>query len=327
MKNSKLARISAALVVFGLATTSCSSNSGSAGTTDAASLTITNCNQQVSYPGTINKIFANDASMIGSLLSIGAGKELVGVSGLNHNRAAFESHYGADVLTGVEEVGSSMPSMETIIAKGPQLVAAGWNYGFIQGAGVNPDKLKSNGIDSYVLTASCLQQDGQKARGIMDPWAALNEDIANLGKITGHTDKAQQVLDDLKARKEKLENAPQAEKRPNVLLFDSASKQVLSSGNLGEPQAIINTAGGRNVMDDVADTWTNVSWERIAETNPDVIAFNDYGEQSFAEKVALLEASDAAKNTPAVKNKRYLNLSYAMWVGNPLNMDAAEQLR
>ncbi|WP_285135108.1 ABC transporter substrate-binding protein [Propionibacterium freudenreichii] len=314
-------------MALGLAVTGCSSNTASSGTSSsAATVSVTNCNNQVSYPSPTTKIFANDSSTIGMMVAIGAHDSLVGVSSMKRDQRVFEEHYGPDAMKGVEDVAGSMPSLETIVARNTQLVVAGWNYGFKDG-GVTPDALKSKGIDSYVLSVSCLQKQGEKARGIMEPWTALGDDLTNLGRITGNTTQAQQVLDDVNARKDKLAGAPQAATAPNVLMFDSGDKTVFTSGKFAAPQAIITAAGGRNVMDDVDDSWTTVSWERIAATNPDVIVFDDYGTQTFAQKVAMLESNDSTKNLPAVKNKRYLNLPYAMWVSSPLNIDAAEQLR
>lgn len=264
--------------------------------------------------------------MIAMMLAIGAEKNLVGISSLNRDHTVLSAHYGASALSGLQETSPTMPSLETIVGKQPQVVVAGWNYGFKQGS-VTPDQLNAVNIDPYILSESCLQKQGEKARGIMDPWTALDTDLSNLGAITGHQSQAATVISDIDSRRQALEKAPQATTKPNVLVFDSGDQTVFTSGKFGGPQAVITAAGGRNVMDDVADTWTTVSWEKVASSNPDVIVFVDYGTQTFAQKVALLESNPATKDLPAVKNKRFFNLPYAMWVSSPLNIDAAEQLR
>src|SRR5699024_5121021 len=132
---------------------------------------------------------------------------------------------------------------------------------------------------------------------------------------------------DIEQRLDTLQSAPPAEDEPTVFLFDSGTKDVLSSGSFGAPQAIIEAAGGRNALEDVDDTWTSVSWERLATAKPDFIVFNDYGEQTFQEKAEVLRNNPATKNLPAVQQERFLNIPYAAWVSSPLNIDAAEQLR
>lgn len=77
----------------------------------------------------------------------------------------------------------------------------------------------------------------------------------------------------------------------------------------------------------MADTWTSVSWERLAAEDPDMIAFVDYGEQTVEDKIAALKAHPASRDLKAVRENRFVNLPYGMWVSSPLNIDAAETIR
>src|SRR5699024_11053853 len=173
------------------------------------------------------------------------------------------------------------------IAQQPDLFFAGWNYGYDPEANLTPAGLAEYDIPAYTLTESC-RQGSNEARGIMPPWEALFTDLTNLGKITGNQDQAQDVVTDIKQRLEDLRSAPQADEPPTVFLFDSGTKDALSSGAFGGPQAIIEAAGGRNALEDVEDTWTTVSWERVASSKPDFIAFVDYGEAPFQENGGVL---------------------------------------
>ncbi len=110
-------------------------------------------------------------------------------------------------------------------------------------------------------------------------------------------------------------------------MFDSGTDAIFSSGGLGGPQAIIDAAGGRNALADLRDTWTEVSWERLATARPDLIVFVDYPGQTLAQKQQVLAEHPASRDLPAVREQRYLHLPYAMWTSGPLNVDAAEHLR
>ena len=292
----------------------------------ATQVAVTNCGAEVSYPAPVTRIHAHDSGIISIVLATGAGSSLTSISSLDRDRATVARYYGTQDLDRVKDVATSLPSLESLIALNPQVVFAGWNYGFKEG-GVTPDRLTANGITPYLLTESCRPAAGQKQRGVMPPWDALRTDLANIGKITGHEKEAAAAIADLDTRLAALQSAPQAATKPSILLFDSASDTVFTSGNKAGPQAVIDAAGGVNVMADVDDSWTKVSWERVAQTRPDFIAFVEYGSQTFAEKVALLESNPATKDLPAVKEKRFLNLPYTMWVSSPLNIPAAEQLR
>ena len=45
------------------------------------------------------------------------------------------------------------------------------------------------------------------------------------------------------------------------------------------------------------------------------------------EKIAALRSNPASRNLKAVRENRFVNLPYAMWVSSPLNIDAAEIMR
>src|SRR5699024_8590555 len=186
--------------------------------------------------------------------------------------------------------------------------------------------LADHDIAAYTASYTCRQQSGD-ARGIMPPWQALTTDLANLGDITGHQQQAQDVVADVEARLDALRSAPQAKDEPTVFLFDSGTKDVLSSGSFGAPQAIIEAAGGRNALEDVDETWTSVSWERLASSQPDFIAFNDYGDQSLSDKIDVLRSNPATKDLPAVEEGRFIGIPISAWTSGPLNIDAAEALR
>lgn len=286
--------------------------------------TLRNCGQDVTYDTPVTRLFANDGNIISIALAAGARPELVAVSSLERDRAVLNLKFPGQ-LDGLNVVNAKYPTLENIIAAQPQLVFAGWNYGFSEERNLTPDSLSSHGIESYLLSESCRSEG--TTRGIMDPWQAVTTDITAIGALTGHQDEAAASVADIERRKEALEKLAKPQKPPVVFLFDSAQDAILSSGSFGAPQAVIEAAGGTNALADVKDTWTRVSWERITTADPDLIAFVDYPPQTYADKLNLLNTNPASKDLAAVKEKRYVNLPYAMWTSGPLNVDAAEILR
>jgi len=293
--------------------------------TAPADVTVTNCQEKVSFPSPAKRLFVNDSNLISMVLALDAEDQVAAVSSLNRDEEVLTEHYGPAVGE-LNQVSDDYPGLETVIAARPDVMVAGWNYGYDEAKHLTPDSLATHGIGAYVLTESCRQDDGD-ARGIVDPWTALRDDLTNLGEITGHAEQAERVAADLGARLEALTDAPQAEKKPVLFVFDSGDKAIFTSGAFGAPQAIIEAAGGRNAVEDLQDTWTEVSWERLAAAQPDAFLFVDYPGQTFEQKVAILNSHPATRNLPAVRAKRFLNLPYAMWTSGPLNIDAAEQAR
>ncbi|GAA5039442.1 ABC transporter substrate-binding protein [Actinopolymorpha pittospori] len=290
------------------------------------SVTVTNCGKKVSFPTPAKRLYVNDGNMISMVLAIGAAKNVAGISSLGDDKRALGTAYGKQTVDSLHVATDTYPTRENIIATRPDVVVAGWNYGYKEEDNLTPDSLADQGIAAYVLTESCRQADGD-SRGTLPPWEALRTDLGNLGKITGHDTEATEKIRDLDERLAALEQAPKANKPPTVFLFDSGTTQPFSSGAFGGPQGIIEAAGARNAVGDVKNTWTTVSWERVARARPDAIAFVDYPGQTFDQKVKVLRSNPATRDLEAVRQGRFLNLPYAAWTSGPLNIDAAEQLR
>jgi iron complex transport system substrate-binding protein len=312
------------LALLGCGPTPSSTPAASDPSPATGTVTVTNCGEPRTFPAPAERLFVNDGNLIALTLAVGAGDQVTAVSSLQDDTDVLTRAYG-DAVGRLRQVAPEYPALETVVAARPDVVVAGWNYGFSESTDVTPDTLAERGIGAYVLSESCRRADG--ARGTMEPWDAVRADLTNLGAITGHPDTAADVVADTDARLAALAAAPQAGRDPVVFVFDSGTDAIFSSGGFGGPQAIIDAAGGRNALADLPDTWTEVSWERLATARPDMIVFVDYPGQTLAQKEQVLAEHPASRDLPAVRERRYLDLPYAMWTSGPLNVDAAEHLR
>lgn len=317
--------LSVAGLVLGL-TTACGSDDDTATTAGTDTVTVTNCGAEVTYDQPLDRLFVNDGGMIAISLAAGASDQIVAVSSMARDTDVLRLEYG-DVVDDLEEVAPSQPTLEHIVGARPQVLYAGYNYGMGEARGITPEILAQHEIGVYQLSEACRQVAGEKTRGTMDPWVALDTDLRNIGIITGNPDVGASAADDVATRLDALRGAPQPTEKPTVFLFDSGTDTIFSSGSFGGPQGIIDAAGARNATEDVADTWTTVSWERLATADPDLIAFVDYPGQSVEEKIDVLKNHPASQNLRAVRENRFINFPYAMWVSSPLNIDGAEILR
>lgn len=298
---------------------------GAAQAGGAGGVTIENCGDPVTVREPVEELYAYDGGIVSIALAAGAREQLVAVTGVEEERPLLELAFPDDRVGELNEVGDGYPTLENVLAVDPEMMFAGWGYGFSEARNLMPEMLHERGIATYLLSETCQQEDG--ARGTMDPWTALETDLRNIGRLTGHQETAEAVVADIAERREALEAAPQAEEKPTAFLFDSAGDAIFTSGRFGGPQAIFDTAGIANATADVDDTWTEVGWERLAASDPDIIYFVEYPGMTYEQKVKALEAHPASRNLTAVKEKRYVNLPYSMWVSSPLNIDAAEWVR
>lgn len=311
-----------------LLATGCGGGASSTGSAspEAGTITLENCGKQVEYPNPVTKLMANDGNIISIVLAAGAKDQLTAVSSLQRDKDVIAMKFGDDVVNGLNQVSPEYMNLENIIAANPQVVFAGYGYGFSDEKSTDPDSLAQRGYKAYSLSEACRSDEGSK-RGTMDAWTALDTDIRNIGAMTGNKEQADKTADAITKRRKEIEALPKPEKQPTAFLFDSARDGIYSSGKFGAPQAMMDSAGIKNVLDDVEDTWTQVSWERLAAADPDIIFFVDYPPQNLEEKIEALETNPASKNLKAVKEKRYVNLPYAMWVSGPLNLEGTEYIR
>ncbi len=304
---------------------SCSGDGADSAAKPGGETTVVNCGKETPYPAD-PKMLAYDSGIISIALSAGARDNLDAVAAIGKDRDTLAAKYGADVIGGLNEIAEKQPTLEQIVAAQPDVYFSGWNYGLSEGGGVTPELLDQRGIGTYVLTESC-RKEGTDRRGLVDPWEALETDLRNVGTMTGGSDQAEAVIEDIAERRKKLDAAPKADKAPTVFVFDSGTDAIYTSGRFGGPQAIIETAGGRNQAEGLDDSWVQVGWESLAKDAPDAFVFVDYDGQTFDEKVRVLKNHPVTRDLPAVKENRFVNLSYSMWVSSPLNIDAAEHLR
>jgi iron complex transport system substrate-binding protein len=215
-----------ALLVIGLA--ACSAPAA----TESETITVTNCGQEVRFPSPATRLFVNDGNMVSMALALNAEESVTAVSSVQRDEATLRRHYG-DAVDALNSVAPEYPARETVLAQSPDVMVAGWNYGYSEEKNLTPASLEKDGIAPYTLTESCRQQDGERARGVVEPWDALRTDLENLGTITGHQDDASTVIDDIDTRLDALAAAPEAERPPVIFLFDSASDTVYTSGKFG----------------------------------------------------------------------------------------------
>jgi iron complex transport system substrate-binding protein len=114
--------------------------------------------------------------------------------------------------------------------------------------------------------------------------------------------------------------------KPRVFLYDSGEDRAMTSGRQGMPQALIDAAGGRNILDDVDASWTRVNWETVVERNPQVIVIVDYSEITAEQKEQFLLNNPALQSVDAIKNQRFIVIPYVQATPGIDNVLAVETL-
>lgn len=92
------------------------------------------------------------------------------------------------------------------------------------------------------------------------------------------------------------------------------------------PNALIEAAGGVNIMNDFEKSWATVGWEAVIERNPQVIVIVNYGTVTAEEKRSFMMSNPAFADIDAVKNDRFVTLEYVEATPGPRNIKAVKTL-
>lgn len=284
-------------------------------------VTVTNCGMQQTFTAAPRRVVVNDTNMIEMMFALGLGDRMAGyVVNDGKDRIVASSPWQRD-FSASTMLGTQL-NKELVQGADADLVFAGWNYGFSEAEGLTPESLASAGIPSYLLTESCRQGD-TNARGIMDPIDALYTDLGNLGTIFGVSDRAQKLIagyrDTIAAARATI---PADRPTPKVFLYDGGTATPLTVGTNAAAHAVLTQAGGKNIFDDLDDSWVNTTFEAAADRDPDVIVINDYGHTTAQAKEKFLRDHPLMSNTAAVRNGRFYVMTYPQLTEGPQNPQA-----
>lgn len=212
--------------------------------------------------------------------ALGLGDKIVGVSDFDN--------YPEDVKTKTK-IGGMEFNVEKIISLKPDLVLAHASSAHNSRDGLK--QLKDAGITVLVVN---------DAKSFDDVYAS----IELIGKATGASDKAKQVIDEMKEKlaqiQEKAKQIP-ADKQANVWIEVSPPPQLYTAGKGTFMDEMLQLISAKNVAGSL-EGWPMVTEEKAVAYKPDVI-ITTYGgaKQVFARA--------AWKDVPAVKNKRVYDVN------------------
>jgi len=282
-------------------------------------LTIHSCNREVTFNEAPKHAVSHDINMTQMMLALGLKSRMAGYSGVSGWKSVTPQMQS--LLDGLPELAAKYPSVETLLNANVDFFFAGWDYGMRVGGDLTPQTLQPLGINVYELTESCAFVMKRPAATLDDTY----NDLRNLGKIFDVQDRANALIADMQNQVAEIRKDLPADK-PRVFLYDSGEDRAMTSGRLGMPQALIDAAGGRNILDDVEASWTRVNWETVVERNPQVIVIVDYSEITAEQKIEFLLKNPALQSVDAIKNQRFIVIPYVQATPGIDNVLAVEAL-
>jgi iron complex transport system substrate-binding protein len=286
-----------------------------------AQTTVQSCDRTVTFDAPPQAAVSNDINLTEMMLVLGLTDHMVGYTGISGwNKLDAEMRAGVEELP---ELSALYPSKEVLIGADADFYFAGWNYGMRVGGEVTPETLAPFGINVYELTESCAQI-GTKGPASMDD---MYNDLRNLGAIFGVQDRAEALIAGYQADLDTfLATLPPLPQAPRVFVYDSGDDTAFTAGRYAMPNAMIEVAGGVNIMNDYEKSWATVGWEAVVARNPEIIIIVNYGEVTAAQKREFMLSNPAFAELDAVKNDRFVVLDYVEATPGPRNINAIKTL-
>ncbi|MEM9425707.1 MAG: ABC transporter substrate-binding protein [Pseudomonadota bacterium] len=288
--------------------------------TAAAATEVQSCNRTVTFDAPPERAVSNDVNLTEMMLVLDLTDRMVGYTGISGWNKLDETM--REGLSELPQLAPKYPSKEVLIGADADFYFAGWNYGMKVGGDVTPETLAPFGIQVYELTESCTHIMEKGKASIEDMYA----DLMNLGRIFGVEDRATELVDSYKADLTVFSGTLDISDPLRVFVYDSGEDAPFTSGRYGMPTALIEAAGGVNIMEDFEKSWATVTWEEVVERNPEVIVIVNYGEVTAEQKRDFMMTNPAFANLDAVKNDRFVTLEYVEATPGPRNIQAIKTL-
>ena len=286
----------------------------------SSKVSVDSCNRTVTFDSPPQRAISNDVNLTEMMLVLGLSDKMVGYTGISGWKTLDE-----EMRLGVKqlpELSPKYPSKEVLVGADADFFFAGWNYGMKVGGEVTPETLKPFGINVYELTESCIHIMTKKKVSMDD----MYNDLLNLGLIFQIENRAKKIVDAYRTDLNNFTQRLELIAAKKVFVYDSGEDTPFTAGRYAMPTALIEAAGGINIMDDFQKSWGTVTWEEVIDRNPEVVVIVNYGKVTAEQKRKFMMSNPAFANIDAVKNDRFVTLEYVEATPGPRNIKAIKKL-
>lgn len=300
-----LVAVAAMLVAAGCST----ADTPAAGTAEAADYprTVHNCGRDVVVDAPPQRAVSLNQSSTEILLSLGLADRMAGTATWTD---PVRDNLAADNAT-VPRLADNKPSLETVLDVDPDLVTASFVGTLGAGGVAERDELENLGVPTYMSPSDCegkvvTGEDGERSTPLtMD---LIYREITDLAEIFDVRERGDQLVDELRQR---LDAVTPVAPGVDAAFWFSDIRTPYMAGCCGSPGVIAAHTGLRNVFDDTGEEWPQVSWETVADRDPDVLVLADLSRRTIEgdaldSKIAFLESNPVTSQLSAVRGRRYL---------------------
>ena len=299
---------------------------GSGGT--SYPLTLQNCGVQVTFERAPRRAVSLYQASTEILLSLGLADRMVGSS------TWFDPVLPALAADNarVPRLADNDPSLEAVLDAEPDLITSASAHTFPPAGVGDRARLAELGIPTYqspsVCTDAVVEGETVTRTGPLE-MGTLFREITELAEIFDVQDRGAQLVDDLKKR---LADAPEvAHQDGTVAFWFSGVRTPYLAGCCSAPGLYAREVGATNVFADAREDWPEISWEALADRDPDVLVLADLSRKridgdALDTKMQFLETNPVTRNMSAVRDRRYVVLTGSELDPGIRQIDAVEKL-
>jgi iron complex transport system substrate-binding protein len=290
-------------------------------------VTVQNCGRQVVIDTPPQRAVSLNQSSTEILLSLGLADRMVGT-------ATWTDPVRPDLAADnarVPRLAVNKPSLESVLDAEPDLVTASFGGTLGPGGVADRDQFAELGVPTYLAPSDCegkMSVNGDGARSAPFTMDAIYAEIRDLATIFDVTERGDQLIAQLRQR---MASATGTETGIDMAFWFSDIRAPYFAGCCGSPGVIAGTAGARNVFADTSDEWPQVSWESVADRDPDVLVLADLSRRTIdgdalATKIEFLESNPLTRGLTAVRQRRYIVVNGADLNPSIRTVDGAEKV-
>ncbi|NVN50310.1 ABC transporter substrate-binding protein [Mycolicibacterium hippocampi] len=293
-------------------------------------LTLTNCGVEVTFDGPPQRAVSLYQASTEILLSLGLADRMVGTSTwfdpvLPNLAAANDT---------VPRLADNDPSLEVVLDAEPDLVTSASAHTFTPAAVAERSRFADLGIPTYQSPSVCVgaEVNGEDVTRT-EPLRTdtLFQEITDLAQIFDVQDRGADLVTELQQRLDKVIPENVDGPQPTVAFWFSGVKTPYMAGCCSAPGMYAEIVDASNVFADSQQDWPEVSWEAVADRNPDVLVLADLSRKriegdSLDTKKEFLETNPITRNMDAVQQQRYVVLTGSELDPGIREIDAIEKL-
>ncbi|GGG73576.1 ABC transporter substrate-binding protein [Corynebacterium pelargi] len=274
---------------------------------------IENCGETLTIDQAPTRVVSLDQGSTEILLSLGLQDKIVGTASwtdpiLPELEQANEN---------VPRLADNAPTYEVVLDTDPDFITASFGRHFKKEGGVAPrERFEETGIPTYLSPTDCDNGESINAGGTRSSALTpevIYEEITQLAEIFDVQSRGEELVDSLKQRVEKAtKDLPDADGQ-TVAFWFADTKTPYMAGGQSEPQMLANMTGLSNVYAQDKEDWPAVTWEDVADKQPDILVLGDLERDRFPgdrlkDKKKFLAEDPLTKNMKAVKEENYIAL-------------------